>query len=168
MGSGGEVSGAKVSATENGRLRPFETVLSTLPRPGCSSRKPERPGPVSSSGTPRPGLPSRWSWARPGPQAAETKEPAGALPPVPTPAPPARTPTAMATPPQPRPVGPAGGRGAGPRRGRRPPPCLPPLPEAKRRADKARRRQRGHPGRPRRPPPNKRGQEPRKPGALMQ
>lgn len=131
------------------------------PRPREPQRGPARPSRLSSA---RPG-PAR---ARPGVQAAETKEREGAAPPSQPPAPWARTPTTMASPPQPRPVGIAGGRGAWPRRGRRPPPCLPPLPEAKRRADKARRRRRGHPGRPRRPPPNERGREPRKPGALMQ
>lgn len=64
-----------------------------------------------------------------------------------------------------------GGRGSpGPRRGRRPPPCLPAPPRSWVPADNARRRRgrSGRPGRPRRPPRNKRGQEPRKPGALMQ
>lgn len=61
-------------------------------------------------------------------------------------------------------------RCAGPRRGRRPPPCLPAPPRNGVPADKAPRRRgrSGGPGRPRRPPRNKRGQEPRKPGALMQ
>lgn len=145
--------------------------LSVYPAPGRLSRRDPsapRPRPWAPERRSGPVRPSRLSSARPGVQAPETKERAEAAPPFQPPAPPARIPTAMATPPQPRPVGTAGGRGAWPRRGRRPPPCLPPLPEAKRRADKARRRQRGHPGRPRRPPPNERGREPRKPGALMQ
>lgn len=78
--------------------------------------RPERSGPrgPQRGGAARPGLPACRppGPARPGVQAAETKERAGAAPPLQPPAPRARTPTAIATPPQPRPVGSAGGRGA--------------------------------------------------------
>lgn len=169
-------SGAKSPGQKSGSLRMAGSVPSGLSNPPCpgppvpaETRVPRAPwAPAGRRGPARPSLPLVVGPNRPGPQAAETKERAGAAPPLPPPAPPARTPTAMATPPQTWPVGPAGGRGAWPRRGRRPPPCLPPLPEAKRRADKARPRRHRDAGRPRRPPPNKRGQEPRKPGALMQ
>lgn len=55
VGSAGEVSGAKVSTTETGRLRPFRALPSTLPRAGCSRRDPSAPGPVGPSAAARPG-----------------------------------------------------------------------------------------------------------------
>lgn len=65
MGSGGEVSGAKVAATENGRLSPFRTVPSTLPGPGCYRRNPSAPGPRAPAGRHSPAFPP--ACPRPGP-----------------------------------------------------------------------------------------------------
>lgn len=170
---------------------PVNPVRAGRSRRGPCATRPRGPSSTAHPKPAAPAVPSPLRRARRCDQAAQTKRAAApgaagakAVPRLPACLPPslARLPQSPQSPgPTPFRPGaaardrpgyePRGGRSSpGPRRGRRPPPCLPAPPRSGVRADKARRRRgrSGGPGRPRRPPRDKRGQEPRKPGALMQ
>lgn len=69
-------SPGQISATENGRLSPFESVRSTLPGPGCYRRNPSAPGPWAPAGRRNPAFPP--SCRRPGPAGPSGRQDKGA------------------------------------------------------------------------------------------